>query len=310
MKRRSALVLALAAAGGCGRPRPAIEQLTIAAGPPGSVYHSLAKVLAQAAEEEWGLSTHILHSSESVDNLRYVGEGRAELGFATVDTCVLARQGDYPFPSGQQVQALAGLFENYLHIVVRADSDIQEVTRLAGRAIATGPGDSDTSFIAIRVLDAARLEPIHGIELSIPDACKALARKEIDVFFALGGVPLPELVDLAKQMPIRLLTVPSELIELQDFYGWSYLSRTIQPGIYQLKSEVQTISIPNVLVVHEELPEMTAYRLTELLFSVKQRLAQAHPQVSRLDERSALATYSVPLHEGAARYYRHAKPLV
>jgi TRAP-type uncharacterized transport system substrate-binding protein len=37
-------------------------------------------------------------------------------------------------------------------------------------------------------------------------------------------------------------------------------------------------------------------------------LAAAHPAAERLDIRSAIATLPVPLHPGAARYYRSVKP--
>ncbi len=313
MKRRSALALMLAAtAGGCtSRTPPDVEQLTIAAGPAGSVYNTLGQALAQAVRQEWGITPHVLTTTtESIDNLRYVGEGGADVGFATVDTCVLARRGDYPFTSGQPIVALGGLYEDYLHIVVRAESDIQAVADLKGRVISSGPPDSGTAIIAARVLRAANIGGVPRKELSIVDAAQGLAQGTIDAFFSLGGVPTPEITKLAQQISIRVLSVPAELIELQDIYGWAYLSRSISAGIYHLKAGAETIGIPNVIVVRDDMPEVTAYRFTELLFKAKQRLAEAHPQATRLDERSALATYSVPLHPGAIRYYRQAKPLV
>jgi TRAP transporter TAXI family solute receptor len=312
VKRRAALALALiAATGGCSALTPPdIEHLTIAAGPVGSVYYTLGEALAKAAQEEWGIPTHVLTTTESVDNLRYVGEGQADIGFATVDTCVLARQGDFPFDSGQPVAALGALYEDYLHIVVREDSNIFTVADLAGRVISTGPAESGTQIISTRVLEAAQLSGMERQKLSIVEASHALAAGTIEAFFSLGGVPTPEIVKLARQVPIRVLSVPGELIELQEIYGWTYLSRSIQPGIYRLPVEVATIGIPNVLVVRDDIPETTAYRFTELLFAAKQRLEQAHPEAGRLDQRSALATYTVPLHPGAASYYRKAKPLV
>ena len=313
MRRRSALALMLAAsAGGCtSRTPPDVEQLTIAAGQVGSAYHALGLALAEAVRHEWGITAHVLNTvTESIDNLRYVGEGGADISFATVDACVLARRGDYPFFSGQTVVTLGALYEDYLHIVVRAESGIQAVADLKGRAISTGPPDSGTAIIATRVLQAANISGTPRKELSIVDAALELARGGIDAFFSLGGVPTPEIAKLAQQIPIRVLSVPAELIELQDIYGWAYLSRSISAGIYHLKAGAETIGIPNVIVVRDDMPEVTAYRFTKLLFTAKQRLAQAHSQATRLDERSALATYSVPLHPGAVRYYREAKPLV
>jgi TRAP-type uncharacterized transport system substrate-binding protein len=70
------------------------------------------------------------------------------------------------------------------------------------------------------------------------------------------------------------------------------------------------LGVRNVLVVRRDLPERTAYRLTELLFAAKRELASAHDEARRLDPRSALATFPVPLHPGASAYYRESKPMV
>jgi TRAP-type uncharacterized transport system substrate-binding protein len=54
--------------------------------------------------------------------------------------------------------------------------------------------------------------------------------------------------------------------------------------------------------------EDLAFDLTRLLLERREALAAAHPAAERLDIRSAIATLPVPLHPGAARYYRSIKP--
>jgi len=109
--------------------------------------------------------------------------------------------------------------------------------------------------------------------------------------------------------PVRLLPIPDEVGELQAQFGEYYLVRSITRGTYGLAEEVATLGIPTVLVVRRDLPDRAAYRLTELLLAAKQRLVAAHEEARRLDRRSALATFPVTLHPGAARYDRDAKVL-
>ena len=80
--------------------------------------------------------------------------------------------------------------------------------------------------------------------------------------------------------------------------------------MYGLTAETPTVGVRAVLVVRASLPEATAFALTKLLFEAKDRLAARHPEARRLDPRAALDTGAVPLHPGAARYYRETKPMV
>ena len=54
------------------------------------------------------------------------------------------------------------------------------------------------------------------------------------------------------------------------------------------RSVSTTVTVANVLVVRQDLPEEFAYRLTELLFDAKPRLVDAHEEARRLDHRSAV----------------------
>jgi TRAP transporter TAXI family solute receptor len=195
----------------------------------------------------------VLKTQGSVDNLKAVAEGRADVGFATVDATSLAAQGEEPFVGALPV-------------------------------------------------------------LTLTRSTEALASREIAGFFVTGGLPMPALVDLSKRSPFRLLTLREELEGLQGQFGEIYQPRTIAAtrtyvipdGVEQL-DQVDTLAVTNVLVVRRSLPEATAHRLTELLFAAKPRLVAAHEEARRLDHRSALATYPVQLHPGAADYYRDHK---
>lgn len=173
---------------------------------------------------------------------------------------------------------------------------------LAGRRVAVGRLSSGTDIAAARVLAAADLDP-DTVEAGAATAADALRRGEVDAFFVTGGLPTPAVAGLAEQVPVRLLP-------LQARHGESYQVRSVPAGTYPgIDATVQTVGIPNLLVVRDDLPEGTAYRLTELLFSAKPELVAAHPEARGLDHRSALGSSPIPLHPGAVRYYQAAKPL-
>jgi TRAP transporter TAXI family solute receptor len=312
----AALLLLAGAASACDGDDAGPRRLVIAGGGAGDVYSALARALADAARDELTDDVQVLDTEGSVENLRAVAEGEADVGFATVDAAFLAAHGDDPFTNALPVVALGRLYDDYLHIVVRADSQIGQVGDLNDRPISTGPKGSGTHIITSRVTKASGLDISRFTEreLTLARSTEALASGEIDGLFVTGGLPMPALVDLSERTPFRLLTLRDEIDDLQAEHGEIYQARTIAatrtydiPDDVEQPPEVDTLAVTNVLVVRRTLPEETAYRLTELLFAAKPRLVAAHEEARRLDRRSALATYPVQLHPGAADYYRDHK---
>jgi TRAP transporter TAXI family solute receptor len=289
-----------------GKPDAPPDRLTVAAGAAGDVYFALGQALTGAAK-----GARVLETGGSLDNLRLVTEGRADVGFATVDAVTLAAHGDAPFTSALPLMALARLYDDYLQIVVRADSAITQVGDLAGRTVSTGAPGSGTDVVVARVLQAAghALRDVKTRQLPPAESAAALRSGALDAFVITGGLPMPAVQRLSEQRPIRLVTLRSEIADLQAQYGEQYQPRTIPARTYGVPREVETLGVANVLVVRSDLPEQTAYRITKLLFDAKADLVRAHQEARRLDRRSALATFPVPLHPGAASYYRDQKVL-
>ncbi len=307
-----ALLAAWVPAVGCDREPPApVTRLVIATGGAGSPYEALGRALADVVRDEWGATVEVRATAGSVENLERVGAGTADLGFATVDAAHSAAQGDSPFLGAQPIVALAGLYEDYLHLVVRADGPIHQISDLVDFDVSIGPKGSGTDILAERVIEAGGhdLGDLNEKYLSVTDSADALVAGTLHAFFVVGGLPTPAVDALARRLPIRLLSVPDEMSTLQERFGGYYLGRSMPVGTYGLRAEVATVGVPNVLVVRRQMPERVAYALTELLFRARARLSAAHPEARRVGERSALATYPIPLHPGATGYYRQAKPM-
>jgi len=95
--------------------------------------------------------------------------------------------------------------------------------------------------------------------------------------------------------------------DLRRVYSDVYVVRDIPMSVYRTPA-VATVAVPNLLAVATSMADDLAYDLTRLLMERRDQLAAAHPAAEGLDIRSAIATLPVPLHPGAARYYRSVKP--
>jgi len=105
----------------------------------------------------------------------------------------------------------------------------------------------------------------------------------------------------------RLVDLSKWAGDLRKTYSDVYVVRDVPVSAYQMPA-VATVAVPNLLVVASSMADDLAFDLTRLLLERREVLAAAHPAAERLDIRSAIATLPVPLHPGAARYYRSIKP--
>jgi len=316
VSRRSLLagaaVTAAAPVAGCSRPPDyGRGPLRIASGNQGGVYYAYGQGLAAAVRADLPQRVpRVLTTGASVDNLRLVATGGAEVAFTLADSAAAGYAGQAPFTGRLPIAALARLYENYLHVVVRADGPVHDLAGLAGRRVSLGASGSGTEVIAGRllaVLGIDRTRDVSAVALGLDESADALAAGRLDAFLFSAGLPVASIASLVARVPIRLLDVAAQVPALRTGYGEFYAERTIPVSAYGLDRPVSTVGVPNYLVVAGAMAEPLAYRLTGLLFTRRGTLASAHPEARRLDRGAAIGTYPLPLHAGAARYYRDTK---
>jgi TRAP-type uncharacterized transport system substrate-binding protein len=71
---------------------------------------------------------------------------------------------------------------------------------------------------------------------------------------------------------------------------------------------VKTIGSESLLVCRDDLDDKLVYRMTKGFFEALPRLTEAHSAMRYVDPKFASAT-PIPLHAGAAQYYRESQLL-
>jgi uncharacterized protein len=300
------LLLVAGAQAGCTGDEGPAGRLRIAAGSTGGIYHAYAHALSDVSRETMpGLRPSVLTTSASIENLRLVADRRAEVAFTLADSAAEAVHGTAPFARRQPVRALARLYDNYVHLVVRADGPVRELADLRGRDVSVGAAGSGTELTAARLLTVAGLaERTRTVRLGLLESAAALREGQVDAFFWSGGLPTPTVTELSASPGVRLLPLVGMTQRMRNRFGDFYSEATVPASSYALGESVPTIAVPNYLVVRTSMGDDLAYRLTRLLFDRQPALARAHAAGRQLNLRAAISTYPVPLHPGARRYYR------
>lgn len=308
----AALLLAAAVGlGACAGPSaPGDARLQIAGGGTTGVYYSYGGELASVLHAQLGLDISVAETHGSVDNLNRVGDGRALVGFAQGDTAADAVAGRGEFADPLPVQAIARVYDEYVHIVVPADSDIRDISDLADHRVSLGAPDSGVQVIATRVLASSDvpLDRLDNPELGLGDSIEALQSGEIDGFFWVGGLPTPGIVELGEEMPIRLLPIGVDTVErVNAGHAGVYRIADFPVGTYGVEIPTATMTVPNYLIVARDTPKDLVTDITRTLFEQRPTIARQVAAAELLDRRQAIFTGPMDLHDGAVQYYRDAR---
>jgi uncharacterized protein len=309
--RKLCLLLAGALALAAGAVHAQQKRLSIATGGTGGVYYplggGLANVLAKAIP---GTEATAEVTSASVDNMKLVGSGRADVAFTLGDTAADAVNGQGKFKDKLPIRSLAVLYANKSQWVTVEGTGIAKMQDLKGRRIATGAPGSGTETIAIRILEAYGINPDKDVtreKLSVAESVNALKDRKIDAFFWSGGVPTSSVTDLAATpgMKIKLLDHADVIPKLTQKWGPLYVKGTIPAKSYPgQEQDCQVADVWNLLVVSDKMDEKLAYQITKAVFENKDELAGVHAEARNLDLKQQYSVGSpVPFHPGAARYF-------
>lgn len=249
----------------------------------------------------------------AVYNVEAIGRGELESGLAQADIAYWAFNGVGPFAEQGQIDdlsAIASLYPESIHIVVRADSDITDIGQLRGRKVSLGPVQSGSFVDSQIVLEAygLTLEDID-IDLLMPgSAIDKLRTGEIDAVFLVAGYPVTALSEFARDFKVRLLPIDGEvserLIAENPFFSRGFISA----GLYKTVKNIETLNVRALWVASAKLDDDLVYGITRALWHASNRklLDNAHPDGLGIQLETALVGLSIPLHPGAARYYREA----
>lgn len=283
---------------------------TIAGGGADGVYFAYGEQIADDLSERLGVQLVAEETAGSVDNLLRVSSGEALLGFAQGDAAADAVAGVGAFDDPLDVRAVARLYDEYVHVVVRAESDIDDVGDLAGRVVSLGAENSGVNVIAARILDVAGVDiaSVDDPRLDLGESIAAMAAGEIDGFFWVGGIPTPGIAELAETSPVRLLPIEQSWVsEVNERYSYAYRPSDLPIGLYGLEQSQPTMAVPNYLVTAAATPDGVVRDVLSGLFDARTRIAQRVPAAALLDRRQAIFTGPVILHPGAIDFYRELR---
>jgi TRAP transporter TAXI family solute receptor len=259
--------------------------------------NDLQAALARVPEVKAAVVTE---GGSSITSLLDLRSGKTNVSGTLADVAYLAYAGQLeemtePF---DQLRGMAVTGLNTMHLLVRSDAPVKSIRDLKGLRVSLGAPGSSTAHITQRMLQDLGITRAHIRAERVPNSelVSRLSNGDLDAAFSGFSVPGATVI-AAMQRGARLIPLDDPAIE-EMRTRYQYLKRTLIPrGTYPNQAEpIRTLGVDTLLVCRAEIDDDTVYSLLDAYFAT--RPATTPPNLER-----APAT-PIPLHPGAARYYR------
>jgi TRAP-type uncharacterized transport system substrate-binding protein len=194
-----------------------------------------------------------------------------DLGITQTNLLARMRQSGEIGPLDDKIVYLAKLFNEELHVVVRADSGLTSIEQLKGRTVSLGEPGSGTQLIAHDVLDRLAIA-VHEVDMAGADAIERMGTGEIDAVALIGGKPIPA---VAQRSGLRLLTVPFAKPLRDDFLPASLTSEDY-PDLVEPGRRVDTVAVGTVLIAYNWAKDSDQYK------KIRKFVGAFFPQIAKL----------------------------
>src|SRR5262245_11142173 len=304
--------LAMAATALVGGAAAQQRSIAIATGGTGGVYYPLGGGLANILSKSLpGLQAAAEVTGGSVDNLKLIGSGQAELAFTMVDATLDAYKGEDKFKGNKvDVRALAVLYPNRMHVVTVEGRGIEKMSDLKGKRVSTGSPGSATEVMAFRVIEAAGLDKDKDVRrerLGVAESVNAIKDGKIDAFFWVGGLPTAAVTDLGATpgLKIKMIDHSETVPKMNQKYGNLYAPDTIAHGTYPGQDkDNQIATVWNIMVVNAKMQDQLAYDIVKTMFDKKADWVAVHREANELKkENQSVSKSAIPFHPGALKYF-------
>ncbi|MCW5745958.1 MAG: TAXI family TRAP transporter solute-binding subunit [Alphaproteobacteria bacterium] len=259
-----------------------------------------------------GLVATAVASNGSVANVNAINGGSMESGFAQSDVAYWAFTGTGVYegkPKIETLRAISNLYPESIHLVARKGSGIRSPADLKGKRVSLDEPGSGTLVDARLILAAYGIseKDIRAEYLKPNQAGDKVKDGALDAFFFVGGYPAGAISELAASgAGIDLIPLAGpEIDKLRGQYKF-FAEDLIPEGTYKGAGAVKTISVGAQWVTSTRQSDDLVYEITKALWNANTRklLDSGHAKGRQIQERTALDGVGIPVHPGAARYYR------
>lgn len=282
--------------------------------PVGVAIATLTKVKLEPGQK---LGMSAISSAGSGENVKLMRDNEAQFAILQGLYGFYAATGTGPIEADgpqKNLRSVSMLWQNVEHFVLAADKaptgTIDDFAAAKGETMALGAQNSGTIGSNATILSGFDVDIYKDYELvygGYGPAVEALQNGKAAGLSAPAGVPVSAITQLFSTMGDKatLLSFSPEQIDKANAGKDLWTEFVIPAGTYPgIDADLTTIAQPNFLAVNADVPEEDVYQITKTMYENLAFLQAIHPATAVMAIEKAIGGLPVPLHPGAARYYK------
>ena len=201
------------------------------------------------------------------------------------------------------------------HWIVRKKSPLKDLCDIKGKAVGVGPmGTSGMLQALVQIQAACGYEPgkdYKALYYTYAESQNAIKDDTIDMGNTVAGTPVASVVELARSVDIRLISLTQEQQKKCLDSNPTLVPVTIPAGVYRgVDSDVRTTGGATGIVCRVDIPEEDAYAIVKAFFTDMKERNKFHPQAEKYNLQAMaevgqlLTRQGLPYHPGVVRYLK------
>lgn len=284
--------------------------ITVATGPTSGLYYPIGGAFSNVIKNSLGYKSSAQSTGASVENINLILDSKADLAITMSDSIAQAYEGTGAFEDKEpqtNLRALTGLYPNYVQLVTTEKSGITKFEDLKGRKVGIGAPNSGVELNARMMFEAHNMtyEDSSVDYLNYGEAIDQMKNGLIDAAFVTSGIPNATIMELGTTNDIVIIPIEGEgaknLIEKYPFF----VKEIIPADTYDTAEDVNTVTVRNIMIIREDLPEDVVYDITKGIFENINDITASHNTAKKhISLENSQIGVGIPFHPGAERYYK------
>lgn len=289
--------------------------VTIGTGGVTGVYYAVGGAVCRLLNKErktHGIRCSVESTGGSAFNVNTIKSGELDFGMSQSDVQFNAYRGLAQFKEGgafTDLRAVYSVHPEPFTVVARKEINAAKFEDLKGKRVNVGNPGSGTRASMDELLAALGWKISDfalASELKADEHGPALCDNKIDAFYYGVGHPSANIQDPTTTCGAKLVSITGPAIDKLVAEKPYYAKATIAGGLYSGNpQDTQTYGVMATLVASAKTPDDVVYQLVKATFDNFEEFKKLHPAFANLQPAEMIKNgLSVPLHEGALKYYK------
>jgi len=289
------------------------ERVVFSGGPAGGTFQVVANAMQvyKPIKQSEDFRVRAQSSAGSVENLRKVNSGKAQMGVVYSGHVYLGRNGQMKNDPNkyEDVMAVAWLYGAPAQLVVRKDSGIKSTADLVGKKV--GVGNAGSGAFANCELFFTHMgiwDKIERNAMGYNDAAQAFGNNQLDAFWLFTAFPSGAVIMAAQTNDIELIDLGKDADNSGFFEKYPYFSQITVPAKTYRGVDYESPSFQDsaLWVANTKVSDDTVYKMLSMIYTNEglAHMVEQKKTFKNMSMETGTQGVVTPWHPGAIKFWK------